>query len=76
MVPGCEKDLLVAEAGISGEKSPWSHGSLREQGWGGKVWGRAPVSIIPGEQGVGKYCKTIIVPYCIADCVSWVPRLT
>ena len=53
MVPGCEKDLLVAEAGISGEKSPWSHGSLREQGWGGKVWGRAPVSIVPGEQGAG-----------------------
>ena len=24
----------------------------------------------------GKYCKPITVQYYIADCVSWVPRLT
>ena len=24
----------------------------------------------------GKYYKPITVQYCIADCVSWVPRLT
>lgn len=53
MVPGCEKDLLVAEAGISGEKSPWSHGSLREQGWGGKVWGRVPCEHRPRRAGAG-----------------------
>ena len=23
-----------------------------------------------------KYCKPITVQYCIAECVSWVPRLT
>lgn len=53
MVRGCEKDLLVAEAGISGEKSPWSHGSLREQGWGVRSGGGCPVSTVPGERGQG-----------------------
>ena len=24
----------------------------------------------------GKYYKLIVVQYCIANCVSWVPRLT